>query len=39
MSPEDEMILFAVLQDLADELRRIKREEQQGKPQDEPEQE
>ncbi len=28
MTPEEEMVLFAVLQDIADELRRIKRERQ-----------
>lgn len=31
MTPEDEMILFAVLQDIADELRRIKREKRESK--------
>ena len=30
MTPEDEMILFAVLQDIADELRRIKREKREA---------
>lgn len=32
MTPEDEMILFTVLQDIADELRRIKRERQEESP-------
>jgi hypothetical protein len=31
MTPEDEMILFAILQDIADELRRIEHEEQKAK--------
>lgn len=30
MTPEEEMILFAILQDIADELRRIAREEREA---------
>lgn len=30
MTPEEEMILFSVLQDIADELRKIRRERQKA---------